>query len=300
MQKLLIFGSNGLLGQNLVKRFIDEFNIFAASLEADNYIPDLIGQYDSLDFSNRSQTKELIERIKPDVIINAAAFTNVDACEDEREKCWAANVRAVENILESAGPYKPVLVHISTDYVFDGFDGPYRETDQPNPRGNYARSKRAAENIIQSGNLEYLIIRTQVLYGTGRNVRPNFVTWLIDQLGSGKKARIVDDQIGNPSYAPDVSEAIFRLLAKKRYGLFHVSSPDSVSRYDFARLICQVFDLDEELIERTTSDQFVQKAPRPMNSSFVIDKLVNYTGWEPHKVHDALILLKKELEATHG
>ncbi len=300
MRKILILGSNGLLGQNLVRHFRKRNDVIASSYSAKNKLSELGISYHRVDITNRVAVAELVQSVHPDIIINAAAYTNVDACEDHPETCWNINVRGVENIVEAAAPVKPVLVHVSTDYVFDGEDGPYTEDDQPNPRGNYARSKLAGENVVKNSDLEYILARTQVLFGSGRDVGPNFVTWVIDQLTHKRKIRIVDDQIGSPTYAPDFCEAIDRLLQKETFGLFHISGPDILSRYDFAVKIADVFELDKSLIERIKTVNLNQKAPRPMNSAFKIYKLINYTGWEPHSLDRALELLKEELANQDG
>ncbi len=300
MRKAIVFGSNGLLGQNIIKKFSGHYSIYASSLETDNYNAELTFDYRQIDLTVRSQVKSYIEEIQPDLIINAAAYTDVDKAEVERELCWNVNVRAVDNIIESSVFIKPIIIQISSDYVFDGTEAPYREIDKPNPRGNYARSKMASENIVRSSKLEYILCRTQILYGKGQNVRPNFVTWVIDQLKRGKPVRIVGDQIGSPTYAPDLCEAIFRLLQNEAYGLFHVSGPDSISRYDFSLKIADVFGLDRKLITKITTDELNQQSPRPMDSTFVIDKLVNHAHWEPHDCAAALKLLKNELEAGNG
>ncbi|MEJ2056076.1 MAG: sugar nucleotide-binding protein, partial [Calditrichaceae bacterium] len=171
MKKVMIFGSNGLLGQSLVKKFSGDFRIIAASLEADKFSNLPVSEYHQIDMANRSAMHSLLSTVQPDIIINAAAYTNVDKCEIEREQCWNTNVRAVENIVDSGLNQQTIFIHISTDYVFDGTDAPYRESDKPNPRGNYARSKMASENIVRGSHFEYMIIRTQVLYGTGEKVR---------------------------------------------------------------------------------------------------------------------------------
>lgn len=299
MSKALIFGSNGLLGQSLIRRFAPEHDIIGASIESDNYNENIEMVYQPIDMAVRSDMHEFLMDIQPDLIINAAAYTDVDKCEVEREQCWNANVRAVENIVESDLNHKTIIVHISTDYVFDGDDPPYHEKDKPNPRGNYARSKMASENIVRASHFEYMIIRTQVLYGTGNRLRPNFVTWVINQLRNNNKINVVTDQIGNPTYNHDVSEGIYRLLHTKNYGIFHVSGSESISRYDFAQKIAEVFDLNKELIEKSTTNHLEQKAPRPANSTFVLDKLYNNIGWLPHDAESGLELLKKELNTVN-
>ncbi|MBN2424349.1 MAG: dTDP-4-dehydrorhamnose reductase [Calditrichaceae bacterium] len=295
MAKVLILGSNGLLGQNLVKKFISGNQIIAASIEDESFISGLKVDYHPIDLSKRRETREFIEKVSPEIIINAAAYTDVDKCEDDPQTCWAANVRAVENILEGAKNLKPVFVQISTDYVFNGQTPPYGEKHPPDPISVYGRSKLAAENIIKSCPFEYQIIRTQILFGNGARIRKNFVTWVIEQLQQGNKINVVDDQAGSPTYAPDLCEAISRLLEKEAFGLFHVSSESSVSRFEFANLIAEVFNLDKSLLHEINTNQLKQKAPRPKNSTFKIDKLVNYSGWQPHSLEDALKLLKKEM-----
>jgi len=265
-------------------------------MEDKNFIPDMPVPYYRVDITNRGQVKDLIGKIKPEIILNAAAYTNVDQCEESREQCWNTNVKAIEHIIESAAYFKPIIVHFSTDYVFDGSNAPYSETDLPNPRGNYARSKMASENIVRTSELEYLLIRTQILYGHGFQLRPNFVTWLVNELRNGNRVRIVTDQVGNPTYTADLAEAVFRLLEKECYGLYHVSSPDSCSRYDFALKIAKVFNQNPGLIDPITTAELKQKSPRPMNSSFRLEKLVNNVKWLPHETERALQLFKQELE----
>jgi len=299
-KKVLILGSNGLLGQSLVNRFSESYQVFKASVEHEDYIPASGYSYRSTDIVNRSKVIRFLDQIRPDIIINAAAYTNVDKCELEEEVCWNANVKAVENIIEGAERFQPLIVQISTDYVFDGEMGGYREIDDPNPRGIYARSKYAAENMIRACDLEYLIIRTQVLYGTGNKVRNNFVSWVIGELRNGNQIQVVGDQIGNPTYVDDVSEAIARLLQMNEFGLFHVSGSEIISRYNFAVKIAEQFGLDAQKIDKIKTGDLNQKAPRPMNSSFVLDKLVNRTGWEPGGVDAGLEKLKRKYNEQNG
>lgn len=296
MSRVLILGSNGLLGQAMQRKFSPMHQVTVSSAEERGFLPHSEAAYIQADLTSRTAVRNLMVQADPEIIINTAAYTNVDGCEEEREKCWAVNVLAMENILEAPYVKKPIIVHISTDYVFDGERGGYRETDMPNPRGNYARSKMAAENILNGAGFEYIIVRTQVLFGNGENIRPNFVTWLINSLRENKTVQIVTDQTGSPTYAPDVAEAVLRLLEKQAYGLFHVSGPDTLSRYDFALQIADAFELDASLIHKITTDRLQQKAPRPMNSSFVLDKLYNNINWQPRSVKEALRHMKTEME----
>jgi len=296
MNRILVLGSNGLLGQAIQLAFNKDYQVYASSVEDHSFLASEQARYIQADLTSRAEVRELVIWANPDVIINTAAYTNVDGCEQEREQCWAVNVLALENIIEAPYIKKPILVQISTDYVFDGEKGAYRETDIPNPRGNYARSKMAAENIISSSEFEYIIARTQVLYGTGVNVRANFVTWLVQALGEQNTVQIVDDQIGNPTYTPDLAEAVLRLLEAKAFGVYHISGIDRISRYDFATLVSEVFGLDTGLIQKIHTEELQQKAPRPMNSTFSTDKLYNNINWLPRPTEKALKHLKAEME----
>lgn len=299
MKKVVIFGSNGLLGQNLIKHFNKDYDVIASSLKNSNY--SLIDvPYYHLDLINRAAVSDFLASAKPDIIINTAAYTDVDGCEQKRELCWNTNVRAVENIIDIAETFKPLLVQISTDYVFDGTMGDYREKNETNPIGNYARSKMAAENIVASSSLENIIARTQVLYGIENKVKLNFATWVISRLKHNQKIRVVSDQIGNPTYIDDLSESIFRLIQKSEYGLFHISGSEKISRYNFAKKIAEVFNLNDELIDKIVTSELKQEAPRPLNSSFVIDKLVNRIDWEPGDVMSGLERLKIILNKKNG
>jgi len=300
MLKVLIFGSNGLLGQSLVRRFAKDYEVLAVSRNSKNMNPVENVNYFQVDMINRQKTTEFLLSNKPNIIINAAAFTDVDGCEKDKELCWNTNVRAVENIIDAAHTFSPILVHVSTDYVFDGSSGGYRETDEVNPLGDYARSKMAAENIVVSSRLEYIIARTQVLYGYGNGINLNFATWVVSRLSAKKSIRVVVDQIGNPTYVDDLSESIKRLLEKKEHGLFHTSGSEAISRYDFALKIAKVFSFDASLIEKIVTSELNQIAPRPMNSSFLIDKLVNKIDWEPGNLLSGLQRLKIELDKEIG
>ncbi len=296
MSKVLVLGANGLLGQSIIKRFNNEYEVNASSMENESFIDLPAVPYFQADLTIRYDVADLIQKVQPDLIINTSAISNVDLCETEREMTWKVNVKALENILDACGRLKPVVVQISTDYVFDGNNAPYSEMDEVNPIGYYGRSKMSAENIIRNCSLEYIIARTQVLYGIGKRIRPNFVTWVINALKKNENIRVVNDQKGTPTYVNDFSEGLYKLIMQREFGLYHISGNESVSRYDFALKIAEIFGLNSELIEEITTDDLKQKAPRPKNSSFTLNKFINRTRWKTHGVADGLNLLKLEME----
>ncbi len=296
-KNILITGSNGLLGQSLLKNFSGKYVVSGCDLSEESYnMNDLFNIYYPLDITQRDQIQRFFAEHKPEIIINAAAFTDVDRSEEQRDLCWAANVRGVEWIIEAVKEYSPVFVQISTDYVFDGKEGLYRETDKINPISYYGHTKLAAEKIVRSSGLEYIIARTMILYGVGQKVKNNFVLWVIGQLKRGKKIQVVSDQTGNPTLVDNLSEAIYRLLKIREYGVFHIAGSEICTRLEFARRIAKIFKLDDSLIEEISSDQLRQKAPRPINSTFNLNKLSNVLDWLPGGLDESLKKLKSQWE----
>ena len=297
MKKILITGVNGLLGQSLVRKFNKDFKIIGCDLGAffvcqDEYTI----EYFVLDLSNRNDVLKFFSSYQPDIIINAAAYTNVDGCESDRETCWNVNVKSIELMEEACRSFKPLFVHISTDYVFDGTSGSYRETDEPKALGYYGLTKLSSEKVVCNSNQEYIIARTMVLYGTGENIRPNFATWVVEQLRSEKEISVVDDQIGNPTFVDDLSEGIYRLIDLEEYGIFHICGNEVCNRYEFALKIARIFGLDSTLIKKILTKDLDQKAPRPMNSTFIMDKLYNTIDWLPGKLDVSIQKFKSQME----
>ncbi|MCI0697451.1 dTDP-4-dehydrorhamnose reductase [candidate division KSB1 bacterium] len=273
-KKVLIAGANGLLGQQLIKVFRDDYEVHALSLQPERRLPDGNFQYHQGDIADRQKLRDLVQALVPNFIMNAAAFTDVDGSETQRELCWKINVTGVENLVYAAQKVHARLIHVSTDYVFDGRNGPFREDDRPNPLGFYARSKLAGENVLINSEANCAIARTMVLYGAGYEIRPNFVTWLIEQLRNGKSVRIVDDQFGNPTLASELAVAL-RILAESGHkGVYHISGSEVIDRYHFAVKIAEVFGLDASLIHPIKTSDLKQASPRPLRSGFDISKAV--------------------------
>jgi dTDP-4-dehydrorhamnose reductase len=189
------------------------------------------------------------------------------------------------------------LIHVSTDYVFDGKSGPYSEDDQPNPLSYYGKAKLAGENAVRTGGIRYAIVRTIVVYGTGINVKNNFALWVIGSLQDGKKIRCVDDQISNPTHVNDLAHAIMKIFETDRCGLYHVCGREKVSRYEFAIRAAEVFELDSSLVECIKTADLEQRAPRPMVTGFVTLKAETELGLKPMNIREGLRTLKSEL---HG
>ncbi|MCX8010090.1 MAG: SDR family oxidoreductase, partial [Ignavibacteria bacterium] len=224
MKRILICGANGLLGQRLSLMLSTQTNyeVLNTSIERNFVFDRLLFDYTQLDITKRSDVKSLVTSFQPDVILNAAGATNVDWCETNREEAWKINVSSVENLAEAARRVNAKLVHVSTDYIFDGKNGPYDEDAQPNPIGYYGKTKLASENVVRTAGVSYAIMRTNVLYGTGIGVKLNFALWIIENLKLGKTINVVDDQIGNPTYIGDLALAMIKVFELDKEGTFNV------------------------------------------------------------------------------
>jgi len=294
MEKLLITGVNGLLGQKLLEQADSKFEISAIDLHEERFNKKIKFEYRKLDLTDRRAVKEVILSYCPDYLINTAAMTDVDGCESQKEKCWKINVQAVDNLLHATRKIGTKIVHLSSDYIFNGKNGPYSENSVPKPLGYYGKSKLASENLLIASELDYAIVRTMVLYGYGIKIRPNFVTWLIEKLKQDEKVTIVTDQFGNPTLADDLATAIFKIIERKKWDLYHISGSELIDRYHFALKVADIFKLNKNLITTITTPELKQPALRPLKSGFIIDKAAAELGIEMSDVEEGLKKFKKQ------
>jgi len=300
MKRILICGANGLLGQrlSLMLSTQNDYEVLSTSVERSFVFDKMLLDYNQLDITNRSDVKSLISSYQPDVILNAAAATNVDWCESHREEAWKANVIAVENLAEASRKVGAKLIHVSTDYIFDGKNGPYDEEAQPNPIGYYGKTKLASENAVRVAEISHTILRTIVLYGSGIDVKANFALWVVNNLKAGKQITVVDDQLGNPTFVSDLAMAMIKAFELNREGIFHIGGGDRLSRYDFALQAAEVFGLDASLIKRIKTSDLKQDSPRPMVSGFITLKAETQLGMRFLNSKEGLTLLKHELQSN--
>jgi dTDP-4-dehydrorhamnose reductase len=273
-----------------------DYEVLNTSIERSFVFDNRLLDYTQLDITLRSDVKSLASSFQPNVIINAAAATNVDWCESNREETWKINVTGVENLVEATRKVGAKLIHVSTDYVFDGKNGPYDEEAKPNPIGYYGKTKLASENAIRAAEIPHVIIRTIVLYGTGINVKANFALWVINSLKSGKPITVVDDQHGNPTYVDDLAMALIKTFEMNREGTFHIGGGEFLSRYDFAMRATEIFNLDASLVKRIKTNDLNQASPRPMLSGFITLKAETQLGMHFLNITEGLTLLKRELQ----
>lgn len=273
--KVLITGSNGLLGQKLVNLFSvkDNFEVTAFSRgenrneTAKNYT------YYNIDITKEKKVRQLIDVIKPHYIINSAAMTNVDQCEKEKEQCNLINIEAVKFLVEAAKKYNSHLIHISTDFIFDGEEGLYKEDDKPNPINHYGWSKLKSEELIKSAGCKHTILRTILVYGLVDNMpKNNIVLWIKNAIEKKQELTIVDDQYRMPTFVDDLADACLSSIEQKVYGVYHVSSSELLSIYDIALEIAKTFNLDATYIKRIATSQLSQAAKRPPSTGFKLEK----------------------------
>jgi dTDP-4-dehydrorhamnose reductase len=297
MKRVLVCGSNGLLGQRLAMLFDgdSDYEVLHTSHHRSFALDVPNIDYTQLDISNKSDVKSLVSSYRPDVVLNAAAMTNVDECEIHRELAWKQNVTAVENLVEVCRRIDAKLVHVSTDYVFDGLSGKYTEEDRAHPVNYYGKTKLAGENVIRSSGIDHAILRTVLLYGVGVGVKSNFALWVIGNLTEKKEIRCVDDQISNPTHVHDLAMAMKTVADESVSGVFHISGSEIVSRYAFAVKAAEVFGFDTHLIRRVKSAEIPRPAQRPMNTSFVIGKAQQLFRYQPMNVTQGLTLFHQEL-----
>ncbi len=294
-KRVCILGSNGMLGQRLVFYYLanPRVELMCSSFEEESFIKNV--GYLQADISSKKDVHKLIHDFYPDYIINTAAYTNVDGCETEKELSWKINVTGVENIAKSASAIDAHLIHISTDYVFDGLNGPYDENAMPNPISSYGRSKLASENVINSTSLKASIIRTNVLYGPAKYGRPDFVKWVVSSLKSKKRINIVTDQINNPTFIDDLVQAINKLMEFNKVGLYNIGGEEFLSRFEFTLRIADYFSLDKSLINIIVTSELKQPAPRPLKSGLITLKAQTELGYKAQRVDDTFEIMKKEL-----
>ncbi len=291
-KRVLITGANGLLGQELVDLMsrYPEYDVLATARDA---VPRFRAQscgYAPLDVTVPDDVSRLFQDFTPSVVINCAAMTQVDQCEIDRDECWKVNVEAVQHLAKQCHSVGSHFIQVSTDFVFDGHDGPYREDARPNPISFYGKSKQAAENAARDAGLDkWSVARTVLVYGTGDKLsRSNFALWVLEKLSNGESIHVVTDQYRSPTYAPDLASGIERIARYGKDGIFHLSGREYLSVYDFARTIADVFDLDPALLQPTDSTKFTQTATRPRKTGFIILKAETELGYRPRPLEGAL------------
>lgn len=301
MQRLVVTGSNGLLGQTLVNLLDAKgYEVHALSRGKDRNITSSNYIYYNIDLTGFPEVNNLLKKINPDFIINTAAMTHVDVCEDNKESCDLINVELVKHLAEVCKNIEAHLIHISTDFIFDGKDGLYKEDDAPNPLNYYGLSKLRSEEIVVNSNIDYTILRTILVYGYVKGMsRTNIVLWIRDAIINKKEVTIIDDQFRMPTLVDDLAEACLLVIQKKAKGIFNVSSNELLSIYDIAIEVANVFNLDKTYIKRVSTEELNQRAARPVKTGFDLTKSKNSLELPVYTFKERLQFFKNQLDKIH-
>lgn len=297
--RVFVTGATGLLGRKLVTLLARQQNIeIMASARKAIIFSEPHVQFEQVDVTQDSEVRTAITRFQPDVVIHAAAMTQVDACELNHDECWRQNVDAVANVVRACAEQRAHLVHVSTDFIFDGSEGPLDETAVPNPVNFYGQSKLAGERLVIESKIPAAIIRTVLVYGVTPDMsRSNIVLWVKSSLEQGKAIRVVNDQYRTPTLVEDLATGCSLAADQRATGIFHVSGDEMMTPYDLAIRTARFFHLDESLISATDASAFTQPAKRPAKTGFVIEKAKSQLGYRPHSFQEGLSLVRAQLAA---
>jgi len=261
--KVLLLGHKGMLGNDLMAQFRHRHDVIGMDRE-------------EIDITRASECRRAVEEIQPQLVINAAGYTNVDACETAKEECFAVNAEAVKNIAQACRDGNIPLIHYSTDYVFDGnANHPYAEEDPCNPINTYGASKLAGEHHLKRLTDNFILIRTAWLYGAKGK---NFVSAILDRARETGRLTVVDDQMGSPTCTRDLAAATELLVDKNARGIFHVTNRGSCTWYDFARKILKEARLEQVELSPMKTSELQRAAKRPSYSVLGMQKFVAATG----------------------
>lgn len=297
-KRVLITGSNGLLGQKLVNKLAGRQAIeLLATSVGDNRNPKYDGYaYEPMDITDPDRIRRIFDIFEPTEVINTAAMTHVDKCETEQAGCQALNVEAVRSLCEAGKKYGSRIIHVSTDFIFDGEDGPYREKDKPNPLSIYGKSKLDSEQIVLDSGLPFVIARTMLIYGTVADMsRSNIVLWARKALDSGQAINVVNDQWRSPTLSEDLADGIILALMKDKSGIYHLSGPEVLSILEIVHGVAEYFGLNKDLIKEIDSSTLNQKAHRPPKTGFVILKAQTELGFKPRTLQEGLQVVEHQL-----
>lgn len=296
MKRILITGATGLLGSSVCARAAKDFEIYGVALTSRAFPRDCVPF--RFDLTDRGKTTQCLEDTRPDVILHCAAITDVDRCEAEPAAARDLHVKVSRMLAAWAGNTNCSFVYVSTDSVFDGRAGNFKELDLPSPLNEYARTKLEGEIEVLEANPSALILRTN-FYGWG-STRRNLATWILDRLASGQRVKAFADVYFNPLPAGAVAVIILELAERNARGTFHIGAINSCSKYEFARQIADIFDFPIEAVIPASVDKCHFKAQRPKNTTLDVSKLSAFLNREMPLVQDALQEFRKQMEREGG
>jgi len=298
-KRILITGSNGLLGQKLVDLLRKQSSVeLIATARGNNRLPKTDGYtYASLDITIQEEVLAIFDQFKPHVVIHTAAMTNVDTCETDREGCDVLNVNSVAYLIEACEKHGTYLCHLSTDFIFDGADGPYTEEGIANPISYYGESKLKAEQLLFTSKIRWSIARTVLVYGIVHDMsRSNIVLWVKKSLEDGKSIQVVTDQFRTPTLAEDLAMGCWLLAKDEVEGVFNISGSDFLTPYEMAVMTADYYGLDKSLLQKADSSTFTQTAKRPARTGFILDKAKKVLGYSPKTFQEGIAIMAQQVD----
>jgi dTDP-4-dehydrorhamnose reductase len=290
-ERALVIGASGLVGSCLLEA-LRRRGVPAAGTYRRHALPGL----EHLDLLDAGELSRALDRHRPAVVYCPAAEPNVELCELRQGETWAANVGSAERLAAEAARRGARLVYFSSDYVFDGEAGPYREDDPPSPVSAYGRQKLAAERAVGRARAN-VIVRTTVVYGWEPQGK-NFVARLVERLGRGERMKVPSDQLGSPTYAPNLAEVAVALGQGGARGLFHVVGPEVLDRHAFAVLAARAFGLDPGLLDPVSTESLGQVARRPLRAGMIPTRAERATGIAMTRAEEGLRRMKEIRRGT--
>lgn len=300
MKRILITGSNGLLGQKLCDLYLSKsgYRVLATGVGICRYHNKNL-DYQSMDISNHEETENTIASFKPDCVINTAAMTNVDACETNRQTCDILNVYAVKNLAQLSVKYHFHLIHLSTDFIFEGTHPLYTEDEEAKPLSYYGKSKLEGEKMVQEFATSYAILRTVLVYGVVHDMsRSNIVLWAINALKNEQHIKVVNDQFRTPTLAEDLAMGCLLAESKNAQGIYNISGKDYMRIDELVMRVSKFFNYEIASMELVSSETLNQPAKRPPITGLNIDKARRELGYEPHSFEEGLAMVQKQLDAV--
>ena len=299
MKTVLVTGSNGLLGQKLTEKILSEGGVnLVATSRGKNRFPVKEGyRYASMDILNPDEVKNVIEAYQPDAIIHTAAMTNVDTCHEQRALAYQLNVEAVATLIKLCEAHNMQLIHLSTDFIFDGENGPYDEWAAPNPLSYYGETKLKAEELIKNSKAKWAILRTILVYGIVSDMsRSNIVLWAKGALEKGEPLNIVNDQWRMPTLAEDLADICLLAIANDAQGVYNASGKDMMSVAELVTRVADFWKLDKSILTPISSASLNQAAKRPKKTGFILDKSMTDLKYNPHSFEEGLAILDQQMK----
>lgn len=291
-KKILVTGANGLLGQTLIGQLLVNDYYVIATGKGPQRFQHAAAQnisYHDVDITDGPAIEKVIVDSAPDVIVHAAAMTQVDQCELHKQECYNINVTATRFIIDAAKAVNSRILFVSTDFIFDGNEGPYKEDAEPAPVNYYGSTKLVAEKAVMESGLPWAIARTILVYGSVPSTgRTNILGFVKNSLENNTPIKMVTDQVRTPTFVDDLARAIVLMIEKNATGIYHISGDEQMTPYEVAMSTARFLNLDEKLISTAVSDDIKQPAMRPPKTGFDISKAKKDLGYKPTPFRDGL------------